>query len=225
MSNDNSKTIRTTLAGERFTRLTVVSLDKEVGNGGRRYWVCLCDCGATTKVTTSKLRAGSTKSCGCYAADSLRNIRLRHGMVKSPEFKAWSEMRQRCGNKNNHNYYNYGGRGITVCERWSSFESFIVDMGYKPSCEHSLERVDNNRGYSPDNCIWADKTTQARNRRTNLVFTLGGRTSCLSEWCELLSLDSSVVYQRIRKLKWSFEKAITTPTRRAGEKNDKRTTP
>lgn len=208
-----SGTIRTDITGLKFNRLTVVSLDQTVGRGGRRYWVCLCDCGEVVRVTTNKLRNGTTKSCGCYAADCLREMRYKHGKVKTPEFKTWTEMRQRCTNQNNLGYKNYGARGITVCERWESFEVFLEDVGIRPSPDFSLERVDNNKGYSPENCIWADKTVQARNRRNNLNYTYGGKTQCLSAWCEHFDLDRDTVYQRIRTLGWAFEKAITTPTR------------
>jgi len=209
-----NSTLRTNLAGLKFNRLTVLELDPVIGRGGRRYWFCLCDCGNTTRVTTHKLRAGTTKSCGCYSADSLREIRYKHGMVRTTEFKSWTEMRQRCTNQNNGAYKNYGARGITVCERWASFENFIADMGLKPSSDYSIERLDNNKGYSPENCIWADKLTQSRNRRSNLNYVYQGRTLCLSAWCEVFDLDQPSVYQRIKSLGWSFEKSITTPTRK-----------
>ncbi len=148
------------LVGMRFGRLLVESRV----SGGRARWTCRCDCGAVTIVRGDSLRRGVTKSCGCYQRDRL----LRHGectgSLRSAEHRIWTGMLSRCKRDPR-----YAGRGITVCERWIVFENFLADMGRRPTPTHSLDRIDNDRGYEPDNCRWATPTEQARNtRRTKL---------------------------------------------------------
>lgn len=121
----------------------------------------------------------------------------RHGMSKSPEYRAWHEMRRRCLNPSRHEYANYGGRGITVCERWSVFENFYADMGDRPDKEYSLDRIDNNAGYSPDNCRWATRAQQARNRRDNNTVTLNGRLLTVTEAAEITGVDRHTIARRL----------------------------
>lgn len=120
------------------------------------YYVCKCHCGDRFITEGSRLHRGLTTSCGCLR---------RHGMIDSGEYRAWASMKRRCLNPNTRYYERYGGRGITVCERWMSFKNFIQDMGPKPSPDLTLDRTDNNRGYSLDNCRWATRTVQQANRR------------------------------------------------------------
>nr|WP_150959353.1 AP2 domain-containing protein [Aneurinibacillus sp. XH2] len=158
------------LVGQRFWRFIVLER-AENDRHGKTRWKCLCDCGTISIVHGSALKRGNTKSCGCLN-DELRKTRfITHGHSSegktSPEYTAWYCMIQRCTNPKNKDYPNYGGRGITVCNRWvNSFESFLEDMGEKPSPNHSVERKNNNAGYSPENCTWADKVQQSRNQRT-----------------------------------------------------------
>lgn len=121
-------------------------------------------------------------------------------------------MLDRCLNPKADNYKHYGGRGITVCDRWLEVENFIADMGERPP-GFSLERLDGNKGYSKDNCVWADRKTQARNKRTNVVGTFKGKTATLIEHCEDAGLTYATVYNRLHNLGWSLEKALTTPIR------------
>lgn len=146
------------LTGQRFSLLLVV---KRADNGrrGETYWQCKCDCGAVRNVRASHLRCGKTRSCGCVTKSRT------HGMYASPEYTAWHQMRQRCLNTRHAAYAGYGGRGITVCSEWSSFENFFVDLGPRPSDKHSLDRVNNNGNYEPSNCRWATHSQQMRNRR------------------------------------------------------------
>lgn len=138
----------------------------------------------------------------------------KHGMVKTPEYAAWRDMRYRCNNKNHAAYGNYGGRGISVCSRWNdSFEAFLEDMGDRPSSAHSLERVDNQGNYSPENCEWADCESQNRNRRNVRRFEFKGRLLTLPEICEDTGLSYHFLHRRIVRLGWPVELAVNAPCR------------
>jgi hypothetical protein len=139
----------------------------------------------------------------------------RHGDSGSPEYVAWIRMVQRCEDRNTKDYHRYGGRGISVCEKWRrSYVAFLKDMGRKPSLSHSLDRIDNSGCYSPENCRWATPTQQARNRRSNKMITHNGEVRCLAEWAELLGFEYKLVRMRMWKNGWSFKKAISTPKRK-----------
>lgn len=140
---------------------------------------------------------------------------LKHGHARrignTPEYKVWSAMRSRCNNPRHASWKHYGGRGITVCERWSLFSNFIEDMGMRPSKKHSIDRIDNNGNYEPSNCRWATWKEQGRNRRDNKVITYRGENRPLSEWVEILGVDAKIVDSRINRLGWSTEEAFETP--------------
>lgn len=176
------------LSGKRFFNLLVIERDYTLKTRNAN-WKCLCDCGNETIVASCKLRHGSTKSCGCYG----RSIKTRHGMNRTPEYHCWEAIIQRCLNSKNTNYNNYGGRGIGVCGEWeNSFQAFIKDMGCRPSPKHSIERIDNNKGYFPSNCKWATRKEQQRNNR-NCVGVLdlesGIFYGSIAEACEASNLD------------------------------------
>lgn len=148
------------LAGQKFGRLT--ALERVGTKRNCAVWRCSCECGGAKIVGSDQLRRGQTQSCGCLRTEAL----TVHGDCKSSEYKAWTQMKGRCNNANGKNWKDYGGRGITVCVRWqNSYADFLADMGRKPSPQHSLDREDNDKGYSPDNCRWATKKEQVRNRR------------------------------------------------------------
>jgi hypothetical protein len=128
-------------------------------------------------------------------------------------YKRWVDMRNRCNNRNNRSYPRYGGRGIRVCERWSSFENFRADMGEPPTPKHQIEREDNAKGYEPGNCRWATPKEQANNRRSSHLITLDGRTQTLQAWCDELGVKHSTVCMRIHQYGWSEERALKTPAR------------
>lgn len=154
-------------SGEKRHRLTVLESYRHYRDSAGRpciEWECLCDCGRLTWVQS--INIGKTKSCGCSYFG--RRNGLKHGMSRSPEYNCWVQMRERCGNPNHPWFKNWGGRGIKVCERWMKFESFIEDMGLRPSRFHSIDRVNNDGDYEPGNCRWATRHEQNMNTRRSL---------------------------------------------------------
>jgi len=155
--------------GDRYGRLVIV--DAAPSRGHHRRWVCRCDCGTVKAFDQGNLRAGASKSCGCIKREQNAegSFSFTHGMTGSPEYRAWSGARTRCYNENADSYADYGGRGIVMCERWTSFEAFYEDMGSRPSAEHSLDRRDVNGNYEPSNCRWATRAEQAQGRRSTVL--------------------------------------------------------
>lgn len=132
----------------------------------------------------------------------------RHGRSGTPIYRIWADMRKRCLNPNAFAYDRYGGRGITFCDRWKTFENFLADMGERPSPKHTLERRDNDRDYSPENCLWATRKEQARNRSSSVRITAGGLTLTIAEWAERTGVHQRVVWMRLNRYGWPVEKAV-----------------
>lgn len=207
------------LKGQLFGRLRVTSFAGR-DRYGRAMWLCQCEvqeggCGTPKVVSAGNLRSGHATSCGCLSRERLRARNFKHGRSEkrrvTPEFTAWIGMKQRCMNPRTKYFADYGGRGITVCERWrDSFESFLADMGPRPSPAHSLDRIDNAKGYEPGNVRWATDTEQACNRRSNTLVTHNGETLCIAEWACRTNLKAHTIRRRL-ELGWSPAEALTTP--------------
>lgn len=198
------------LTGQRFGKLVVVERSEKRNNQRLRLWLCRCDCGEQTFVAPQSLTRGNTKSCGCGKVGG-----HGHGLYKTPEYRVWAAMIQRCTNENSAMWPDYGGRGIRVCERWRRFENFYEDMGERPTSKMTIERVDNDRGYEPDNCRWATRTTQNRNTRRSNMIEFQGETRPLTEWAEVLELSYDMLRGRLRR-GWTFEQAVAEAPKKNG---------
>lgn len=187
---------RLELTKKRFGRYEVLSF-AELRNR-QTYWKCLCDCGNIAIVNGHSLTRGHTKSCGCLQVEELVLRSKKHDMSGSTEFRIWAGILQRCNNPNNHDYKYYGGRGITVCSEWESFEQFYKDMGSKPR-GFTLDRINNNGNYKSENCKWASRKEQANNTRRNRPILYNGEIKPISHWVKELGLSSHTVYRRLNK--------------------------
>lgn len=196
------------LTGLRFGRWTSPGIFQR--RDPHIYWLARCDCGVARWVRSDAPTGGRSTSCGCYA----REVWSTHGAKKSPEWEAWSAMRKRCTNPNHRFYHRYGGRGIGICERWSSFERFLEDMGSRPSSKHSLDRIDNDGNYSPENCRWATQKEQMRNRSANRIVTVRGEQMCLADAVDRFAAASYATVQQRLDRGWDIERALTQPPRR-----------
>lgn len=203
------------LTGYKYGRLVVVGFSHK-NKHGQPCWSCVCQCGGTSTPAAQDLRRGSTKSCGCQIKLSLVLANTTHGHTKdgkaSPENTAWQSMRARCSNPNRKDYARYGGRGVAVCDRWrESFENFLVDMGPKPTPQHSLDRINVNGNYEPGNCRWATMEEQARNKRTNVIVEWNGKKKTVVEWAEQVGVNYITLWHRIVKRGWPINEAMTRP--------------
>lgn len=189
------------LVGLRFERLTVISRQETIRPGVAR-WLCRCDCGQDRTVTSTHLRSGHTRSCGCLMRERTaeRNIAsAKHGMWRSPEFSAWSKMIARCYNKKNRKYSDYGGRGIAVCDEWRhDFMAFYQHIGPRPSPNHSVDRIQNNDGYRPGNVRWATYIEQNNNRRSNITAEVSGEILTAGQIAARFGLMHNTVLNRIK---------------------------
>lgn len=199
------------MVGERFGRWTLLA-----PRDGRRV-ECRCDCGAARLVVFADLAGGRSKSCGCLArevtAERSRTANRKHGMERSSEYRIWVDMRRRCHNPSRPDFKNYGARGIRVCDAWfNDFTAFFRDMGPRPA-EHTLDRIDNTKGYCPSNCRWSPRTTQERNKRTNRRLTVRGEEMTMAEAAERFNIGYMTLANRINALGWDHERAVMTPPR------------
>jgi hypothetical protein len=195
--------------GNVYSSLTVISR-AENSKDGKPRWLCRCECLKETIVWAKDLRGGYTSSCGCRKSERISASKTTHGLSKTRAFKAYGHMIERCTNPDNIGWRNYGGRGITICDRWLiGVENFVEDMG-EPEKGMSLDRIDNDLGYSPENCKWASRTEQNRNKRTNRLITFQGETRILAEWSEITGLLPEAIAQRLDR-GWPLELALTAP--------------
>jgi hypothetical protein len=186
---------RLTTLGPKF-QLPIRNRNKH--NKRKPFQVCECSCGEVKVVQCRHLRSGGTQSCGCLSDQK----KTKHGLRKFAEYSVWFNMKSRCLNSRNKRYQDYGGRGIRVCERWldsdNGLTNFIADMGPRPSDKHTIDRIDNDGDYCPENCRWATGFEQSRNKRTNAMLTHNGKTQCITDWAEELGISRSTLRGRLK---------------------------
>lgn len=200
------------MSGKRFGRWFVLNYI------GSNKWRCRCECGAVHVVDGCTLRDG--RSMGCFAC-SVRNRKARkHGLsrdVRRP-YCVWWDMLARCEDRGHSSYKDYGGRGVSVCRRWYDICLFYEDMGPRPTDRHSLERVDNDGHYTPENCVWATMKVQSRNKRTSKLLMMGGKMRTQAEWAEVAGISSGTIGDRLRR-GWSVKDAVFCPVQLQSGKN------
>lgn len=207
------------LTGQRFGRLIVLAKSNSK-QGGKTWWTCRCDCGKILDVWSVYLRNGTTKSCGClsrelssYRFRAIRKAQGADGRSATRLYSIWRGMIQRCENPNAHYYDHYGGRGIQVCKEWrnsfSAFRQWALKNGYGEGL--TIDRIDNDGNYSPENCRWADSFIQCNNMRSNRMITYAGKTLSVSQWAVELGISRSTLAVRLCK-GWSIQRALATPS-------------
>ncbi len=190
------------IVGMTFSHLTVLA-HIGVEKDHRHFYACLCSCGNIKRIGRSNLRSGGTKSCGCKTNEMLVEKRTTHGGCGTNTYSTWEGMVARCYNKNHQSYHNYGGRGISVCDRWLCFENFLFDMGEKPDGAQ-LDRKDNNGNYCKENCRWVDAKTNARNTRRSVLIEWNGVAKTVAEWSEITGILDETIRYRFHK-KWPID--------------------
>ena len=212
------------IAGQKFGRLTAIKRNGK-DNQDLTLWLCKCECGNKITTRLSNLTTGATKSCGCLQKDIVTDMKTKHGLSVNDQGEAprlysiWRNMKQRCNNPNASKYKNYGGKGISFCEEWENYKPFhdwAINNGY--SDDLTLDRIDNNGDYCPENCRWVTYRQQNLNSSQNHLVTFKGETKTITEWSEILNIKRTTLYSRISKYGWSIKKSFTTPVR--GHKNE-----
>lgn len=206
--------------GKTFGRLTILREGSSVkyGKTAMRKVVCKCTCGTEKEIDLNSIKRGKSTSCGCFNKENSKKLHTKHGFamlstgVRHPDYCIWMKMKSRCLNPNDKSYSNYGARGIQVCDRWKdSFENFIKDLGWRPNNKYSLERIDYDGNYCPENCKWIFKSEQTRNTRRVKLIHYNGNSYCLSELCKLLNLPYSTMRHRVYDLNLPFSEAMKYP--------------
>ena len=193
------------LTGQHFGSLTVIS---RIDGTLPVKWKCRCDCGNESNVFGGALKNGRTSSCGKAPCKKHGGKGpLRHGMSHTSIHGVWCAMRARCESRSNPAYYDYGWRGIRVCERWQVFENFLADMGPRPQGA-TLDRINNDGNYEPGNCRWTGRREQANNRRSNRIIECFGERLTLSQWAERTGIKSSTIRERLDRCGWPIERAL-----------------
>jgi hypothetical protein len=210
-------------AGQRFGRLVALELiRRDDSRENNHLWRFQCDCGAVTAKGIKSVRSGHTSSCGCLQREALVERNTTHGLTRKHKttYRSWKDMRARCTNANHKDFKDYGGRGIAVCARWDEFPAFLADMGERP-LGMTLDRVDVNQGYGPENCRWADAVTQANNKRSNRLIEWRGEVKTLLEWCRVLGMDQSKVGYRLRSAGMTPDDAFADKDYRIEDPSDR----
>lgn len=199
------------LTGRVFGRLTVVG--REGTAGSKPTWSCRCSCGNSVIRKAIHLSNGHTSSCGCLRKEVTKRRATTHGLSRTATYLVWKGIKRRCYNQHDRCFKHYGGRGIVMCPSWlNSFENFLSDMGERPR-GLTIDRIDNDGPYSPDNCRWIERWKQNRNQRSNRKIKVGEVTKLLCEWAEDLGCHLNTILSRLR-MGWSERDAVTTPVRR-----------
>ncbi len=206
---------RKELTGQKFNRLTVIEF-AEIRRG-RAYWLCQCECGKNLIADGHQISSGSTKSCGCWHKDRWHKVITKHGKQNTRTYKIWAGVKKRCTNPNAQNWKYYGGRGIKLAEEWHTFEGFLADMG-EAAEGMTIERIDNDGDYCPENCKWATVKEQARNMKTNVLVEWNGEKKTIAEWAEILGMKYTTLKNRLREYGMPVEKAFSLPVRSRKEK-------
>lgn len=196
------------LHGQRFGRLVVLDSHKTID--GVTYWECICDCGNHSNVSTIKLTSGHTKSCGCLIKETTGEINKTHGKSNTRLYRIYQGMKARCYRKSTHNYFRYGGRGITVCDEWlddfMNFYNWSMENGYSDGL--SIDRIDNNGNYCPNNCRWVTATYQANNRRTSRYITVDGEKMTVAMFAKKYEINSQLFITRRMDKGYDYRKII-----------------
>lgn len=182
------------LLHQRFGKLLVIAEAPRTKQGKASWWV-RCDCGSEKIVRASSLVQEQTRACGCLVRESQH--RVTHGGSSLPEYRIWKHMRARCLNETDAAFVRYGGRGIKICKRWESFAAFYEDMGPRPSENHSIDRINNEKGYAPSNCRWATHAEQSRNTRRVHWVDVEGKKMCLSDAAKVLGISKPTLRKRL----------------------------
>lgn len=202
------------LTGKRFGRWAVIEHAGKTVHG-ENTWLCKCDCGTIKTVSGIDLRKGTSKSCGCLARELSAQRKRTHGMTQTRLFEIWHGMKARCLRETAPNYGNYGARGILVCKEWANdfvcFYEWSMANGYADGL--TLDRIDNEKGYFPENCRWADAKTQCNNKRNNHRLTANGETKTVTEWAEKIGTHPETITARLKR-GWTVEQAINTPIKK-----------
>ena len=207
--------------GTRFGKLTVIGAGVPISRKGTpskhdSTSIVSCECGIVKQMRNADLNRGNVCSCGCYKSALLSSKTKTHGMTGTKVYRAWCSMVARCGRKSHKQWKDYGGRGITVCERWRTFENFYADMG-DPPAGYDLDRVDNNGNYEPGNCEWVTPARSTRNRRVTVMATIDGETKPLADFADASGVRRKTAYYRVRRMGWDHKRAVTAPVRSYGQ--------
>jgi len=198
------------LVGLRFGKLVAIELSSKKIRG-RHTWIFRCDCGNTVERPLQNITNGHTLSCGCMKASAAKkasDAAKTHGMSRTTIYKTWRCMIDRCSQPSVNGYKDYGGRGITVCEHWNSFENFFADMGDRPFKGAQIDRNDTNGNYEPSNCKWSTAEQNANNRRNSIILTAHGKSMGITQWARELNLHVTSIRSRLNN-GWSIEDALT----------------
>lgn len=224
MSNRKS-TKPQNLIGRRYERLIVVApAQRPKGKTTRRFWLCRCDCGNEVVLSTAEFNKGAVRSCGCYhreeASERMRKTKTTHGKTNTRLYGIWGSMKGRCYLQSSTDYPWYGGRGIKVCDEWKdsfeTFEKWAIENGYDPSAprgKYTIDRIDSNGDYCPQNCRFLTQKEQCNNRRNTRRIEFKGKSHTISEWAEITGLPAKTIRERLRYHKWSIEDILYKPRR------------